>query len=157
MRKGTVGHSMSWRFSSDVSSLEVRLVATHRTLGRVACAPHAIDRHHGRNGMFEHKLHSWTRPRQNCKRVRADKLPACAKGVRFCLAYQQFFVARVRLAQLARPLLPTRAPPASLGAVRVEGNGMSKPRKARLPLRGRCARRGALKGLAMGEVDYEGG
>lgn len=50
-----------------------------------------------------------------------------------------------------------RAQAASPGAVRATGNGMSKPRKAGLPVRGRCARRGALKGLAMGEVDYQGG
>jgi hypothetical protein len=36
--------------------------------------PPAIDRHHGRNGMFENKLHAWTRLQQNCKLVKAGQL-----------------------------------------------------------------------------------
>ena len=51
------GYSMSQTFSSDAGSRLVRLVTTHRRLGRGACRVHDIDRHHGRNGMFEDKLH----------------------------------------------------------------------------------------------------
>ena len=42
-------------------------------------------------------------------------------------------------------------------AVQAVGNEMSKPGKARLPLRGRCARRGAMKGVALCDFDYERG
>ena len=74
MRRSGVGNSVSWQFSSDATSQVVRLVATHRRVGRVAFRAPAIDRHHGRNGMFENKLHAWTRLQQNCKLVKAGQL-----------------------------------------------------------------------------------
>jgi len=69
------------RFLSDASSQVVRLVATHRRLGRVARRALAIDWHHGRNGMFENKLRTWTRVQQNCKLVKAGQLTAQSDAV----------------------------------------------------------------------------
>ena len=50
----------------------------HRS-GRVRGA--AIDRHHGRNGMFENKLHAWARLQQNCKLVKAGQLTTQSDAV----------------------------------------------------------------------------
>src|ERR1700680_2414609 len=72
---------MSWQFSSDASLQVVRLVATHRRPGRGACRAPAIDWHHGRNGMFENKLHAWTRLQQNCKLVKAGQLTTQSDAV----------------------------------------------------------------------------
>ena len=50
-------------------------------LGGVACRVAAIDRHHGRNGMFENKLHAWTRLQENGKLVKAGQLTAQSDAV----------------------------------------------------------------------------
>src|SRR5258708_1227789 len=72
---------MSLQFPWDGGSQGVRFGATHRGLGRVACRAPAIDRHHGRNGMFENKLHAWTRLQQNCKLVKAGQLTTQSDAV----------------------------------------------------------------------------
>jgi hypothetical protein len=74
---------MSWQFSPDPASRVVRLVATHRHRCRLTCLAPAIDRQHGRNGMFENKLRTWARLQQNCKLVKGGQLTAKSFGYRF--------------------------------------------------------------------------
>ena len=73
---------MTWQFSSDTASHVVRLVATHRHLGRLTCLAPAIDRKHGRNGMFENKLRTCVSLQQNCILVKGGQLLAQSDAVR---------------------------------------------------------------------------
>lgn len=59
----------------------VRLVATHRRLGRVACRVLDIDRHRGRNRIVENNLYAETRLRQYRNLVNADQLTGQPDGV----------------------------------------------------------------------------
>jgi len=81
MRTSSVGHGMSWQFSSDPASRVVRLVTTHRHRCRLTCLAPAIDRQHGGNGMFENKLHTCAGLQQNCKLVKGGQLTTQSDAV----------------------------------------------------------------------------
>ena len=81
MCESSVSHGMSSQFSSDAASQVVRVFATHPRLGRLTYLAPAIDRQHGRDGMFENKLHTCARLQQNYKLVKGGQLTTQSDAV----------------------------------------------------------------------------